>query len=274
GVSVGEDDPRCDAGFATALRALIAHLEARGFDYERWGLYPYDEPWLTGNTLVPLLKRYCERVKAVDPKVRMYADPAGYVRAEFLDEFKDLIDIWQPEMNLLKRDPTLVRWFHENARTLWAYEATDPGKDLLPLGYYRAFAWLAWLYQLDGAGFWVYKYADPFWPLESTNWAVVYPTNDAVVPSRRWEAVRDGQEDYRLLYVLRDEIARVRAAGHGAAADDAQALIDEAVERIAGRQAREIDEITRQVRDYEVDFSLFRAYRAKIGDMILRLRTM
>jgi len=169
GVSVGEDDPRCDAGFATALRALIAHLEARGFGYERWGLYPYDEPWLTGNTLVPLLKRYCERVKAVDPKVRMYADPAGYVRAEFLDEFKDLIDIWQPEMNLLKRDPTLVRWFHENARTLWAYEATDPGKDLLPLGYYRAFAWLAWLYQLDGAGFWVYKYADPFWPLESTN---------------------------------------------------------------------------------------------------------
>lgn len=274
GVSITEDDPLYTAGFATALRTLVAHLQEMSVGYDRWGLYPFDEPWLTGFTVVPLLKRFCERVKAIDPDVRIYADPAGLVRAEYLDEFKNLVDIWQPEMNLLKRDPELVRWFQENARTLWAYEAADPGKDLLPLGYYRAFAWLAWLYKLDGAGFWVYKHGDLYWPLESANWEAVYPTNEAVVPSRRWEAVRDGQEDYRLLYALREQIARVRAAGHAEAAEEAQRLIDEAVERIVGWQARSIDEITRQTREYEIDFALLTEYRAKIGDMIVRLRAM
>ena len=32
-------------------------------------------------------------------------------------------------------------------------------------------------------------------------------------PSRRWEADRDGVEDYRAFYVLRQEIEKARAAG-------------------------------------------------------------
>lgn len=272
GVSPAEDSALYEKGFAAAIRVLADHLREKGFGYERWAFYPMDEPWLTGFTNIPALRKFCERVKRVDAKVRNYADPTGLLRVEYVQEFKDLIDVWQPEMNILKRDPALTKWFRENAQAFWAYEATDPGKNLLPLGYYRGYAWLAWMLGLDGAGFWCYKDFDGYWPLETTQWAVVYPTGDEVTPARRWEAVRDGQEDYRLMYALREEIKRVAALGRGADAEQAQDLLDKAVEEVIGWQARTIDEITRQTRDYELNYDLLLRYRARIGEEILRLR--
>ena len=261
-----------EKGFATAVREMVKHMQAKGFGYERWAYYPYDEPWLTGFTIIPQLRAFCERVRRADPKVRNYTDPTGLLRVEYVDEFKDLIDIWQPEINILKRDPKLVKWFQDNAPALWAYEATDPGKDLLPLGYYRGYAWLAWRFGLDGAGFWCYKYYDIFWPLEQTHWSVVYQNGDEVIPSRRWEAVRDGQEDYRLFYVLRQEIDEAKAQGRAEEAQRAQALLDEALENVVAWQVGAIDEITRQTRDYELDYALLMDYRMKIAEEITRLR--
>ena len=272
GKAPAADSAEAAQGFATAVRALTAHLAEKGYGYDRWAFYPYDEPWLTGQTVIPDLRRFCERVKSVDPKVRNYTDPTGLMRVEYVAEFKDLIDVWQPEINVLKRDPELLRWFQQNARTLWAYEATDPGKELLPLGYYRAHAWTAWKLGLKGAGFWCYKYNDTWWPLETPDWSVVYQTGDQVTPSRRWEACRDGQEDYRALHALRAAAETARAAGRTAAADRAMAAIDEMVEQVVGWQVKNIDEITRQTRDYEIDYSLIKQQRARIAAEITALQ--
>jgi len=271
-VKPDEDSEEYFNGFRTAIRELANHLKSKGFDYDKWGFYPIDEPWNTGFTAIPRLKRFCEMVKRADPKARNYTDPAGLVRVEYLEEFKDLIDIWQPEMNLLKRDPKLVKWFKENAADFWAYEATDPGKNLLPLGYYRANGWLAWMFGLEGAGLWVYKPNDIWWPIQSGDWSVVYQTDDEVVPSRRWEASRDGVEDYRAFYVLAKEIEKACVGGRDAEADAAQALMDEAVEKVVAWQAETIDEITRQTREYEIDFDMLLEYRVRIANEIVKLR--
>ncbi len=261
-----------DNAFASGVQTMSEHLLSLGWDYDRWAFYHLDEPWLTGLTVIPELRAFCERVRAVDPRVRLYANPTGKLKVEYLEEFKDLIDVWQPEINFLKRDPELLAWFQENAKTLWAYEATDPGKELLPLGYYRGLGWLAWDLKLSGAGFWVYKYHDLWWPLDVGNWAVVYPSGDEVVPSRRWEACRDGQEDYRAMYVLREEIQKARDGHRLEDADRAEKLLDEAVEKVVGWQIGVIDEITRQTRDYEIDYQLLLEYRTKIAEMIIDLR--
>ncbi len=274
GVTVEAGSALETKGFTTALQTMVRHFAERGLGYDRWAYYPIDEPWLTGFTTIPALKHFCERVKAADPKARVYADPTGLLRVEHVEEFKDLIDIWQPEMNILKRDPELLAWFQKNARTLWAYEATDPAKDLLPLGYYRGYAWLAWYLGLQGAGFWCYKAHDGWWPLESTDWAVVYQANDKVIPSRRWEACRDGQEDYRMLYLLRGEIKKAREAGRTADADRAENLLKDAVEKVIGWQARNIDEITRQTREYELDYSELIARRDVLAKEIVLLESM
>ncbi|HPC18334.1 MAG TPA: PQQ-binding-like beta-propeller repeat protein [Candidatus Hydrogenedentes bacterium] len=258
-------------GFKTSVEELARHLESLGFTYRQWAFYPIDEPWNTGFTLVPILKRFCEMVKRADPNVQMYADPAGLVRVEYLDEFKNLVDIWQPEMNLLKRDPKLVEWFQKNAKRFWTYEAPGPAKDLPPLGHYRAFAWMAWKFGCEGAGYWVYRGEDNWWTFTNPDYSVVYETNRQITPSRRWEADRDGVEDYRALHVLREAIAKARAIGHAAEAQKAQALMDEAVEQLIGWQMANIDEITRWTKDYSLDFDLLMDYRARIAAAIMDL---
>ncbi|MBN1341136.1 MAG: VCBS repeat-containing protein [Phycisphaerae bacterium] len=272
GVSPKDRTPLWETGFKAAVRVLAAHMKSLGWGYDRWAFYPVDEPWLTGDTQLPHLRRFCETVKSADPKARIYADPAGFVRVEGVSKFADLIDIWQPEMNLLKRDPKLVDWFHKNARTFWAYEAPGPSKDLLPLGHYRAFAWLAWKYGTVGAGYWVYRDLDLWWPVPSGDYGAVYPADRHVVPSRRWEASRDGVEDYRALHVLAEEIAKARRAGLTEEANNAQRLIDDAVEAMVGWHARNIDEITRMTRDHELDFGRLTNVRQKIARAILDLR--
>ncbi|MDQ1256899.1 MAG: PQQ-like beta-propeller repeat protein [Candidatus Hydrogenedentes bacterium] len=47
--------------------------------------------------------------------------------------------------------------------------------------------------------------------------------------------------------------------------------MDEAVNRLVGRQVRTIDEITRHIRDYEVEFGLLLEYRTKIKDALVEL---
>ncbi|MCC6797511.1 MAG: VCBS repeat-containing protein [Candidatus Hydrogenedentes bacterium] len=259
------------AGMRTAIHETNKHLEPLGFPYDQWAFYPMDEPWNTGFTGIPQLKAFCERVKKAEPQAQVYADPAGSTRIEYVQEFKDLIDVWQPEMNILKRDPALVKWFQENSRHFWAYEASGPGKEMLPLGYYRMYAWLAWNFGLEGAGYWVYRGEDTWWPV-GADWSAVYQTNEFVVPSRRYQADRDGVEDYRAFYVLRDEAKKARVAGHTAEADKADALIKEAVDKVVGWQIGTIDEITRFTRDYEIDFELLKQYREKIAKAIMELR--
>jgi len=260
------------AGFKTSVREFAKHLNEIGFGYERWAFYPIDEPWNTGFSEIPRLRAFCKLVKEADPKARNYADPPGLVRVEYVEEFKDLIDVWQPEMNVLKRDPELAKWFKKNAREFWAYEAPGPSKDMVPLGHYRAFAWRAWNFGCTGAGYWVYRDLDQWWPIRDTDYGVVYRNGDEVVPSRRWEASRDGVEDYRAFYILTKEIERVRSAGKTAEADHAQALITEAIDKIIGWQLKNIDEITRWTKDEEIDFKLLSEYRTRIAQETITLR--
>ena len=57
-----------------------------------------------------------------------------------------------------------------------------------------------------------------------------------------------------------------------AEAGAAQALIDEAVEKLVAWQAKSIDEITRQTREYEIDFEMLLEYRVRIANEIITLR--
>jgi len=272
GVRPAAGSPEEFNGFRTAIRELARHLRNLGIVYHQWAFYPVDEPWNTGFSQIPHLKHFCERVKRAEPRVQVYADPAGFVRVQYLKEFKNLVDIWQPEANLLKRDPKLVAWFRKNARRFWFYEASSPGKNFDPLAYYRANAWIAWHFGAEGSGYWLYKGNDIWWPIQGGDWSAVYQTNNQVVPSRRWEADRDGIEDYRALYLLSHEIRQARKRNFAAAADRAEVLIDKATEDLVGWQLRNIDEITRMTREYHLDYNLLMSYRDKIAMEIIRLR--
>jgi hypothetical protein len=121
-----------------------------------------------------------------------------------------------------------------SGKTVWMYECDDNAKHQSPLGYYRAQAWLAWRHQMTGIGFWSYctSQDDPwFVPKLRYDYLLVYPGN-GVVSSKRWEAVRDGIEDYGMLALLRQ---RLQANHPSAKAEDVAAA-----KRLLGEQAARV----------------------------------
>jgi hypothetical protein len=58
GTEVEPDSELYRKGFATAVHAFVDHLNALGWGYDRWAFYPIDEPWNTGDTLIPHSARF------------------------------------------------------------------------------------------------------------------------------------------------------------------------------------------------------------------------
>ena len=144
------------AGLRSALREMSRHLERRGYGNEQWALYPMDEPWLWGFRGIDTLRTFCKRIREADPEVRLYANPIGSARIEYIEEFKELIDIWQPNVDVPFRGRDFVEWFDNNAEKYWMFIVNYHAKDLFPLDYYRGIAWMAWMFGAEGAGFWIY----------------------------------------------------------------------------------------------------------------------
>ena len=91
---------------------------------------------------------------------------------------------------------------------MWTYECEGDAKHQSPLGYYRAQSWLVWRHGLTGIGFWSYCTSrfDPWTvPRGGQDYLLIYQ-GDGVVISKRWEAVRDGMEDYDLLQQLQKAV--------------------------------------------------------------------
>ena len=189
------------------LRAWVAHLKELGVGYDGFALYPVDEPGLSDG-LVELYLRMAKLAREADPNIRMYTDPVGRITEAELKEMLPYVDIWCPNRRGLILDKTnaaKLEIIKNSGATVWTYECDSNVKHQSPLGYYRAQAWLAWHHGLTGIGFWSYctSQDDPwFLPTLRHDYLMVYPGN-GVVSSKRWEAVRDGVEDYSMLATLR-----------------------------------------------------------------------
>lgn len=191
------------------IRKWTARLRRQGLGSDRYAFYPVDEPTTPGDldTLVAVSRI----VKSVDPALRIYAtihDPAALTT-----EVVDAVDVFQ--LNGAALSSETVTRLKSLGKTVASYATTGGGKSGSPETYYRALGWDAFAQSLDGFGFWAY--ADT--GITGTAWndiddvrpdfAVIYEGDRSIVSSKRWEAWRDGFEDYKLL-----------TAARAAAADD------------------------------------------------------
>ena len=65
---------------------------------------------------------------------------------------------------------------------------------------------LALRHGTTGIGYWCYNIGGDPWTRIKDEYPLVYPGRTRPVTSRRWEAVREGIEDYRILVALRDRL--------------------------------------------------------------------
>ncbi len=255
--------------FARALRWYADHMRSLGCDYEDYAIYLQDEPGLMGHdanfdAYVAMVKQF----KAADPRMQLYANPAGGARAELLRPIQDLIDVWAPDLHLVREQPVELKQLFQRAKHYWHYEAPGDQRELDPLGFYRVKPWVAFEQGMTGGGYWVYSSTD-YWtdnPAGGTEYGTVYPTDKGPVTTKRWEASRAGIQDFELLWLVRQTAQRSASQERKAALD----LVDEAVNFVT-RGQETVTDISRHVRPYTPDYPQWMDYRRQLIEMQLRL---
>jgi outer membrane protein assembly factor BamB len=233
----GFGSPAHDKAHVAYLRAWVKHLAEMGVGYDGFALYPVDEMGLHEG----LVERYFAHAKLArkaDPNIQMYTDPAPGVTIEELEMTRDYVDIWCPSTGFTFM-PDLAEKFafmKNSGSTLWFYQCAGEAKQMSPLAYYRGQAWLAWQHGSTGIGYWNYCYGwdDPWFAAPAKNEHMMIYQGNGVVSSKRWEAVRDGIEDYSMFAALREAAQAAAAAGKAPeAVGEAEALLRERIVVVA-----------------------------------------
>ncbi len=233
----GRETEAYHKAYITWMKAWVQHLKDMGITYDRYAMYPVDEPGLSDG-LVKMYLDYAKLTREADPQVLMYTDPVYRITEEELREMLPYVDIWCPNRNGFLLDLSAEKFaiIKNSGKQVWTYECDGNAKHLSPLGYYRGQSWLAWRHGLTGIGFWTYCTSpeDPWFKSSvSPDYLMTYQ-GESVVSTKRWEAVRDGVEDYSMLSVLRDKVAKVRAdSAKQEAVKKADALLGERAFAIA-----------------------------------------
>lgn len=225
--------------FSSWLTEWVKHLKDKGIGYDKFAMYPFDE------SLCEEFHELANLIKTIDPKIRIYANSFGNGPGDYR-RFKDLVDIWCLRDYYCATHPNWLAEIKSFGKEVWTYECIGPGKTNHPYSYYRLMSWKAFKDELTGVGFWVY--AEPYdtVPWDDTARAMGYygavyggsesPVNtggEIIIPSRRWEAWREGIEDYVYLQQLREAIDKVRHADP-AMASRYQQFIADRVEEVLG----------------------------------------
>jgi len=194
------------------LRAWVKHLVEIGVGYEGFAFYPVDEPGLREG-LVDTYLDYAKLAREADPKIQMYTDPVGGANLADLKRMAPYVDIWCPNRRgyLMGLGAEKLAFIKSTGKTVWMYECEGNAKHQSPLAYYRGQAWLAWHHGLTGIGFWNYCVGPEPW-YHKGEYTMIYQ-GDGVVPSKRWEAARDGIEDYSMLCALKHATDAAAKAG-------------------------------------------------------------
>lgn len=190
------------------LAQLVEHLASRGIDTNHFGLYPIDEPMGQGWKAVETTARFSKMVREINPSILNYIDGEGEM--PMYDLVADYTDIWVPAVYSLARDYPEMRVMRSTAKMLWSYDCayiyarpTGPNiKNINIVGQFRTAALFALRHGATGIGYWSYNIGEDMWGRVKAEYPLVYTGKTKPVTSRRWEAVREGIEDCRILIAL------------------------------------------------------------------------
>jgi len=220
-------------------------LKDQGVDYDRFIMYPFDE------MLPDEFLAFARFIKEdVDPRIRFFANSRGDKNGKQMARLAPYIDVWCfRDIPYGARIAPTEQRVRRGASSIWSYDAARPAKGKPPQGYYRLQMWRAFARGDTGCGFWTYSdpgegNGDAWDDFNSTHgkYGVIYGpigkppgvdlSGERIVPSRRWEAWREGVEDYEYLSLLRKAIIAARRAGDRGQAIKAQAVLDRALKRV------------------------------------------
>jgi len=191
-------------GIKNWVCAWVEHLKELGIDYDRFAFYPYDE---AGSARVQESCDLADLIHQVDPNIKLFADPYNVndVKDSHVKQFTAHFDIFCPLLGTEKNWPSM---FEAQKQGTWLWNYSVMAKHTRPQAY-RDRAWQSFLHGYEGCGFWSYgditaSAWDDFDGSGRTDYGVIYESDQGPVTSRRWEAWRDGVEDYMLMRIMEE----------------------------------------------------------------------
>lgn len=173
--------------------------------------YVYDE------SASPEVQQVYALLKETAPEVRLLVNPTTGYKPDELRAVAKYVDIWMPSYEALVRPhPEDLEFFKSTGKTLWMYSCIN-GTPMPLYDYYLRRHWVGWDLGLTGIAQWAYADHGGWKGTNSWRWvigafAVIYTQAHAteglqlgepLAPSKRWEAWREGAQDFQLLNMAR-----------------------------------------------------------------------
>ena len=242
----GAANPVFDELVVSVFRQIAAHLSAKGW-LDRAIYYVTDEP---PDSDTPALMELCRLIRRADPRIRtaLTYDPANRPRlAELVEDGQSLISLWIPYCSMYREDVAAEQ--RARGAEYWLYDVKQTCLISHTGQQNRAMFWDVW--RVDAKGY--LYYLSTWWGRAATPWErpnfmlpeFTYryhhgdgyffypplregepeePILDYVVPTIRWELMREGAEDYDYLRMLEDFTVQAQERGLEQAAQGAAAL--------------------------------------------------
>ncbi len=211
----------------------LEHLKALGLDYDDFCVQTWDEA--TGEN-VDYVVEGGKLLREIDPKVRLVMDGAQSI--EEVRRMDPYIDVWVPHLHTLKRPkvgPKLLEVYRGLGEPVYTYTCSTNMKSLSPYTYHRLKPWEAANLRLEGVFYWDYNSwrGDPWNDFDGpiADCGAVYDGVDGPITSRRWEASREGIEDWQIMRLLER-----LAGGDEARAQAARQFVDETIDHVLGNK--------------------------------------
>ena len=233
-------EPRFEVAFKAWVKALADHLRGLGVEPSRLIMETYDEPgegdYVTGT-------RMANWIHGVDPAIQAQYYVTGIVRTEGWKNNALAHDVVGPAVGACT--PDNIAFLKTLGKRLWVYDCAADGESFHPLAYYRLMPWTCRAYGITGWGHFSWFNSShgfdrgyrPWEGVETQNLVYPGPGDEGFVISRRYLALRAGQEDYQVLDALERVIADPKAAPLQAA--QAASFLDDVCARALAVSPRE-----------------------------------
>jgi len=204
--------PEYERKFGPFVNATVAHMAEKGFDTDHFAFYPIDEPGGYGWAHINSMVAFGKMLRAANPNAMLYVDGGGELT--MFEAMAPYVDIWCPANSMLAESSKTMDVVRRSGKMLWSYDCAygysrpvGPNiKNTNITAQFLAAPLFTFRHGATGLGYWSYNIGDSLWARTQFEYPLVYPGRTKPVTSRRWEAVREGLEDFRILTALRERL--------------------------------------------------------------------
>lgn len=205
------------------FRQMIPHLRELGFAYDEFAFQGMSDEFHADKVAKHM--PFHRAIYAMDTNIQFMATftsvppPAG-ATFEQIEEAAKYVKIWIHHLRRLwppeaERTKENLAWFRARQRALWTYTCSQQMQNWPCLDYYRLAPWRAFLTGIDGICYWTLLSSggdDGFDHGDGYDEGMVFRgLNNAPVPTKRLEALREGLEDAAYMAILRARLSAAKA---------------------------------------------------------------